>query len=97
MFQRIGGLLTGSLARARITDQAKSAQVMETVSEWLIEQWGREIADIVKPLYVKKKTLILATVNASFASEIRYRQRLLLERISQKHGAGVVESVMVEL
>jgi hypothetical protein len=97
MFQQVGGLLTGALKRGHISDQTEAAQVLHTVSEWLVEQWGREIVDMVRPLYIKRKTIVLATVNASFATEIRYRQRLLLERLAERHGRGVVESVMVEL
>jgi hypothetical protein len=97
MFEPVGGLLTGALKRGHISDKTTAAQILHTVGEWLVEQWGQEVSDIVHPAYVKNKTVVIATINASFATEIRYRQRLLLERIDERHGRGVIEAIQVEL
>jgi hypothetical protein len=97
MFEQVGGLISSALNRAKITDKTKSAQVMQTISEWLIEQWGQEITAIARPIYIKKKTAVIAVVNASFANELRHRQRLLIERLAERYGRDVVVSVHVEM
>lgn len=64
-------------------------------SEW-DELAGAPWAGRSKPLFIKGKTLVVEAVSPSMVAFLRYAESSLLERLAERFGEGVIESVDIK-
>ncbi|HUG08761.1 MAG TPA: DUF721 domain-containing protein [Acidimicrobiia bacterium] len=50
-----------------------------------------------KPLYVRSKTLVVEASSASMVAFLRYGESSLLERLRERFGEGVIETIDIKV
>lgn len=50
-----------------------------------------------KPLYIRAKTLVVEAASASMVAFLRYGESSLLERLTERFGNGVIDSIDIAL
>lgn len=50
-----------------------------------------------KPLYIRTKTLVVEASSASMVAFLRYGKSSLLERLTERFGIGVIDSIDITL
>ncbi len=93
MFRDIGSLLPKSIKRAGLARQIKAAQVLKIYEEIVRQYLPDSLASKLKPLYVRDKTLTVASLSSVIAQEMRFKERELLEKINGALGAEVIEKI----
>ena len=96
-FEAAASLLASAIRRARIDRQVEAAGVLKTTSEWLEEQWGEIGKTQALPLKLEGGVLVIRTLNAGMASEIRLCAQRLLTRIKERHSHTEVREIRVGL
>lgn len=93
MFVRIKGLLKRSLKKLGIEKQVEAARVLEIFNQLAEEEFGSQIRNQVKPLYLKNKVLTVSVKNSVLASEFQLRQKQIIEKINQRFQKTVVSKL----
>jgi predicted nucleic acid-binding Zn ribbon protein len=70
--------------------------VMAAVSTEWGELAGPPWSTRSKPLYVKSKTLVVEAASASMVAFLRYGESSLLERLKERFGDGVIETIDIK-
>lgn len=70
--------------------------VMAGVSSEWDELAGAPWSGRSKPLYVRGKTLVVEAASASMIAFLRYGESALLERLSERFGEGVIETIDIK-
>ncbi|HUG31541.1 MAG TPA: DUF721 domain-containing protein [Acidimicrobiia bacterium] len=65
-------------------------------SEW-DELAGPPWSGRSKPLYIRTKTLVVEASSASMVAFLRYGESSLLERLTERLGTGVIDSIDITL
>lgn len=65
-------------------------------SEW-DELAGPPWSGRSKPLYIRTKTLVVEASSASMVAFLRYGESSLLERLTERFGTGVIDSIDITL
>lgn len=73
--------------------QKEQEFIIESATLVFLELLGKEIAEKIKPLFLKNRTLTVTCVNLSVAQEIVSRQLEIVEKINQKIGSKDVDRI----
>lgn len=94
MFTPLAHTLKDAMSdRRAILRQVGAAETVEAAERALIECLGKEVASLIKPLYVKNRTLTLSCTSAAAAQEVRLAQTRLLEKTNEIMGRKEVDRI----
>ncbi|MDD5567465.1 MAG: DciA family protein, partial [Patescibacteria group bacterium] len=79
-------LWASSLGRAKIKQQVEAAHVLLYSEGLLKEEFGNKAQRLTKPIALKNKQLVIASMSSIMASEIRLRSRMFIKKINQRYG-----------
>ncbi len=88
----LGDRFKGSKSMHSIQSQATAALVVEEAGRLFTELFG-SIANQIRPLYIKNRTLTITCSSAAVAQEIRLRQAEIVEGINAKLGQKEVDRI----
>ncbi len=82
-FIDLKNLLPQSLARNRIKPQVEASNVL-VESKKIIEQvWGKEVANLIEPKYVKEMVLYISCNSPTAANALSLAKKKLVEEINK--------------
>jgi len=93
MLHPLKNLLSRSLARSPLGRQVRIAMILEGFAKIVEELYGEAGKKRIKPLYLKDKTLTVATLSSVLAQELKLKESVILGKINAKFGQGVVENI----
>lgn len=94
-FVPIGGLVNRSLKRVGVHHQVQTALAIERASKAMTLLLGDEVCEYLRPLYIQRKTLNIASLNASAATYVGRVQTELLEYVNQGLPYPIVERIRI--
>lgn len=93
MFLPLGNLLDDSVRRAKISPEIEATKAMGYFVQVARGIWGNEIADQIKPMYIKNQCLTVAVLSSVYAQDIRLRERQVVEQLNEKMKKTVVVKI----
>lgn len=91
--QDLKSLLNKSIQRAGITRQVDAVRVVEIAGEIIEELFSADIVSQVRPIYVKNKTLAIASLSSIASQEIRFREKEIIDMINERLGLEAVSKI----
>jgi len=93
-FKALSEVIKGKYSKnSPFMQQVRAAMVLERVKEFLAKEFGESALGRVRPMYVRDKTINIASLSSVLAQEIRYREQKLIESINKEFGRGTVERI----
>lgn len=90
--EALDSILSGTLSAYRIKDKLRAYDIF---LDWA-ETVGEETAKVAWPKkIIKKRILVLQTLNSSWAQEIELMKQDLINKISAKHPQSVIEEIKI--
>lgn len=94
-FTSLGGLVNSSASRMGVRSQVTIALALERAELAIKMLLGEEIAEHVKPLYVRHKTLNIASLSPAAATYIGSVQDDILAYVNQGVAKPIAERIRV--
>lgn len=76
-----------------IGQQVEASAILERFTQICQEIWGKDITEKMRPLYLKNRTITIASVSSSLAQEIKLREREILGKINKEFGPETAERI----
>lgn len=93
-FSPLGDTLLSKLSgNSTLKRQLESSQVIEISKTILDELLGPEIGPLVKPLFLKNRTLTVSCSSSAVAQEIRLRQLEIVAKINEKFDKPEIDRI----
>lgn len=93
-FTPIGDALLSKLSHnTTLKRQVETSGVVEVAKEVIDALFGKEVGALVKPLFLKNRTLTVSCGSSTVAQEIRLRQLEIVGKINEKIGKIEVDRV----
>lgn len=91
--QDLGSLLNKSIQRAGITRQVGAVQVIKIAEEVLSEKMPANLASQVRPVYLRHKTLYIASLASIASQELQFIQDDVIYEINKRICNNAVEKI----
>ncbi|MDD5291079.1 MAG: DciA family protein [Patescibacteria group bacterium] len=93
MFYNLKSLLPKSIKRAGIANELKNKQIIDFFNLAKKVFLRAELADRVKPMYLRNKILYIASLSSVAAERLGPRQAEIVAEINKKFGPGTVKKI----
>ncbi|MDD5032325.1 MAG: DciA family protein [Patescibacteria group bacterium] len=93
MFYNLKSLLPKSIKRAGIASRLKDKQVTDFFNKAKFGFLNAELANGVRPMYLRNKILYVASLSSVAAERLEPRQAEIAEGINKKFGPGTVKKI----
>lgn len=94
-FIKLGQLVSPALKRAGVNQQANTAIALERAGIAIRDFLGEHAAAALQPVYVKYRTLTIASLNASAAMELGMIEEELLQFVNKGLSRKMVDRVRI--
>lgn len=93
-FSTLGNSLKDRMKKEKsLQKHVDAARILEVASSIFSELFGEQQAALVKPLYVKNRTLTITCGSSAIAQEIRLNQGPIVEKINTILGKTEVDRI----
>lgn len=86
-------LVHKSMKRAGISTQIAAEQVVSTAEKALAQVFGMEVERLCKPLFLKNFTLTVTCTSASFAQELKLKEKEIVHIMNTELGYTAVDRI----
>ncbi|MFA4833658.1 MAG: DciA family protein [Patescibacteria group bacterium] len=93
MFYNLKSLLPKSIKRAGIANELKNKQIIDFFNLAKKVFLKAELADRIKPMYLRNKILYIASLSSVAAERLEPRQAEIIMEINKKFGPGTVKKI----
>jgi hypothetical protein len=93
MFKDIKTLLPRSVKRAGISRKLQTAGILHIFRQEAEKILQGDLTDQVKPLYMKRGVLVVATLSSLAAKKLQENEKKLLRRLNRAGGEEAVEKI----
>lgn len=93
MFIKISDLLRKSVKKSGAGDQVEAIDVLKRFNQIIETQYSDKLKDKVKPLYLKNKTLTVSCESQTIASELKLRERKIIQQINSGQKNNLVQTI----
>ena len=93
MFYNLKSLLPKSIKRAGIAKELKNKQIIDFFNLAKKIFLKAELADRIKPMYLRNKILYIASLSSVAAERLEPRQAEIISEINKKFGPGTVKKI----
>ncbi|MBI4262249.1 DUF721 domain-containing protein [Candidatus Uhrbacteria bacterium] len=90
-FTPIKSILPGSADRSGMKDEIEAQLVLDSFLVAVRRELGDRVADKLKPLYVKNGTLTVSCLSSVLASELKLKEKRIIERVNTLQKKDVVQ------
>lgn len=80
-------------SKTPLKKQVQASMAVEYATEVLLALFGPEQGALVKPLFLKNRTLTVTCTTSAMAQEIRLRQHEIVAKINEKLGEKQVDRI----
>lgn len=90
----LGDALKHRMAQDRpLQQQAEAGFVISVASTVLFDFVGEEKSLLVKPLYIKNRTLTITCQSSALSQEIHLNQAKIVEKMNEKLGQNLIDRI----
>lgn len=90
---RLNRLLEGALKRAGIVHKIAAFQVLEECQSIILEWWGRQAFERIKPKHIKRGVLTIEVKDSIFLVELKLKEKEIINRINKKIKKTVIKGL----
>lgn len=87
-FKSINEIFNTDQTLAKLRDSVQQSEIVEG-----FEKIFPDLKTIVKPVKIDKKVLFLRVENSVWRSELKFRQKLIIEKINKFYSDEVIKSI----
>ncbi|MBF8280560.1 MAG: hypothetical protein HW383_333 [Candidatus Magasanikbacteria bacterium] len=91
--QTIKHIISGVPARVGIDKQLEAARVIEITAKILTDIFGAEKAKSMKPLYLKNRTITIATLSPAVAQDLKLKEKQIVGELNKAFPDAKVERI----
>ena len=93
-FINLKNLLPQSLARNRIKPQIEATNVLVECKKLIEQVWGKEVAELVEPKYVKERVLYIHCNSSTAANALSLAKKKLVEEINRACQEELIKDIV---
>lgn len=93
-FINIKNLLSQSLSRNRIKPQVEATNVLIEFTKLVKQVWGKEVAELVEPKYVKNRILYIHCNSSTAASALSLAKSKIVEEINKAMKDELIKDII---
>jgi len=97
MFRPISFDIKKTINKYGLLKQTEGAQICSVYKEILVKIKNRGAAKNAKPLFFKNKVLTIKVTNSSWAQELMFEQKNIIDLINKKLGKKLVERIQFRI
>lgn len=87
-FKSITEVFNTDSTLAKLRDSVQQSEIMEG-----FDKIFPDLKSVVKPVRIEKKVLFLRVENSIWRSELKFRQKIIIERINKYYSDDVIKSI----
>ncbi|TAN58140.1 DUF721 domain-containing protein [Patescibacteria group bacterium] len=93
MFVKISDLLNKNIKKSGASEQVSAIDVLNEFNRIIEDRYAKDLKDRVKPLYIKNKTLTVSCDNQTTASELKLRERKIIQELNKGKKEPPVQTI----
>ncbi len=93
-FIDLKNLLPQSLVRNRIKPQVEATNVLVEAKKIIEQVWGKEVADLIEPKYIKEMVLYVSCNSATAANALNLAKKKLVEEINKACKEKIIKDIV---
>lgn len=93
-FVNVKDLLKSSLVRNRIKPQVEATNVLVEAKKIIEQVWGKEVAELIEPKYVKEMVLYISCNSPTAANALNLAKKKLVEEINKACKEKIIKNII---